>query len=64
MKTIWYSRRSFISALAVICITVVGLVNNVDVSMALASVAIGVAGANAFEGLKTSKGIDNPDEKR
>lgn len=49
MKTLWHSRRTFISALAVVCITAVGIYKGFDVSMALASVAIGMAGANAYE---------------
>ena len=49
MKTLWHSRRTFISTLAILCMTAVGLYKGIDVSMALASVAIGVAGANAFE---------------
>lgn len=57
MKKIWQCRRS---SLAVICIMVLGLLGffkNMDVSMAIASIAIGVAGANAYE--KKTNGVSN-----
>lgn len=55
MKSFLYSRRTFISALAVIAIMVVGIKNGQDVSMALASVAIGLSAANAHEASSVAK---------
>lgn len=49
MKTLWYSRRTFISALSILAIAVVGVHNHIDVSMALASIAIGLSASNAYE---------------
>ena len=43
------SRRFMSAALAVVDLTVLALCNKVDTSMAIASVAIAVAGANALE---------------
>ena len=54
MRTIWYSRRCFIASLAILSISVVGIYKGYDVSMAIASVAVGIAGANAYES-KTDK---------
>ncbi len=49
MRNILYCRRTFICTLAILCLTAIGLYKGIDVSMALASVAIGLAGANAYE---------------
>lgn len=49
MRNIMVCRRTFICTLAILCLTAIGLYKGVDVSMALASVAIGLAGANAYE---------------
>lgn len=55
MKFLKTCRRTFIAALAIGCLTVLGLAKDFDVSMALASVAIGLAGANAYEKRGTPK---------
>ena len=49
MKHIINCRRTFIAVLAILCLTSLGLVKGIDVSMALASVAIGLAAANSYE---------------
>lgn len=49
MRTVWYSRRSWIATISVLGMVVLGIHNNIDVSMALASIAIGVAASNAYE---------------
>lgn len=49
MRNILICRRTFICTLAILCLTAIGLYKGIDVSMALASVAIGLAGANAYE---------------
>lgn len=55
MRSLWTSRRTFIATLSVLCMTALGLYNHIDVSMALASIAIGVAAANAHEGKGTPR---------
>ncbi len=59
MRTVWFSRRSWIATISVIGLVALGLVKGIDVSMALASIAIGVAGANAYES-KTDKKSGEP----
>lgn len=49
MKKLLTCRRSMIAILAIFCLTAVALVNGTDTSMAIASVAMGVAGANALQ---------------
>jgi hypothetical protein len=49
MKYLWTSRRTFIAALAILSLMAFGMVKGVDISMALASIAIAVAGSNAAE---------------
>ena len=48
-------RRSLIAILAIGCLTYLGVHNNIDVSMALASVAIGLAGANSAQNIYSGK---------
>jgi hypothetical protein len=55
MKNFMLCRRTFIATLSIICLTAIGIVNHMDVSMALASVAIGLAAANAHERASKSK---------
>ena len=55
MKNILYCRRTFIAALAICCLTALGILKDMDVAMALASVAIGLAGANSYEKASTAK---------
>ncbi len=55
MKHLLLCRRTFIAALAIGCLTALGIHNNIDVSMALASVAIGLAAANAGESAARAK---------
>ena len=49
MRILLKCRRTVVAIFAICCLTVLGLAKDFDVSMALASVAIGLAGANAFE---------------
>jgi hypothetical protein len=49
MKHIWSCRRSGIAVIAIAALVVLGYTGGTDVSAALAAVAIGVAGANAYE---------------
>lgn len=49
MKSFLYCRRTFIAVVAIGCLTGLGIYKSYDVSMALASVAIGIAVSNAGE---------------
>lgn len=49
MKHIWNCRRTGIAVIAIMALTILGYNNGTDVAAALAAVAIGVAGANAYE---------------
>lgn len=43
------SRRATSSLLAIICLTILGIVNKIDTSMAIATVAGAMAAANAYQ---------------
>lgn len=49
MNKIWSCRRTFLGALAIVCLTGLGYTKDVDVSMALAGVVASVAAANSYE---------------
>lgn len=55
MKNVLLCRRTFIACMSILCLTALGLVKGMDVAMSLASVAIGLAGANSFEAAAKSK---------
>jgi len=55
MKNILICRRTFICTLTLLLLVVLGLVDKIDVSMAMASVAIGLAGANSLENSMKAK---------
>jgi hypothetical protein len=43
------SRRAWVAILAVLCLTVLGLVNKIDTSVSIAAVATAIAAANGYE---------------
>lgn len=49
MKSVIWCRRTFICILSLGCITAVAIFNHTDPSWAIASMAVGLAGANAGE---------------
>lgn len=49
MNNLATSRRLIVNVLGIICITIIGIYNKVDVSFAIASVAIGISAANAYQ---------------
>ncbi len=49
MIKIWKCRRSSIAVICILVLGVLGYTKGMDVASALAAVAIGVAGANAYE---------------
>ncbi len=58
MNHLLTSRRTFISALGIVCLTAVGLYNSIDVSLAIAGICAGVAGANAFGRAKVEADVE------
>lgn len=62
MKQLLKCRRSLIAILAIACLTFLGWeLKSADVAMAIATVAIGIAGANSAESVFSAKkkGDDN-----
>lgn len=55
LKTLLYCRRTLIALFSIGCLTAIGLYKDHDVSVALASVAIGLAASNAAEGAAKSR---------
>ncbi len=51
MRHFMICRRTYIATLAILALTTISLVRGFDVSMALATVAIGLAASNAVEGV-------------
>lgn len=49
MRRIFLCRRTYVATLAITSLAVLGVWRGIDVSMAIASVSVGLAGANAFE---------------
>lgn len=49
MLKIWNCRRSSIAVICILVLGGLGYLKGMDVSMSIATIAIGVAGANAFE---------------
>ena len=49
-------RRTSVAIISIACLTVLGWHRGMDVSMAIASVAIGLAGANSYEKSKAGAG--------
>lgn len=56
MKQLLYCRRTFIAIISIACLTALGMVRGMDVAMALASVAIGLAASNAAENGMKNRG--------
>lgn len=48
-KRILYSRRAFTALFAISCLTLVAVVNRVDTSMSIATVAVGLAASNSYQ---------------
>ncbi len=51
MKKLWNDRRFITSIFAISCLTILGYTKNLDVSIAISGVALGIAAANASEGI-------------
>lgn len=50
MKKILDCRRTFVSVLAIVCLTALGIHKGIDTSMAIAGIAAALSGSNAWEG--------------
>ncbi len=48
-KRILYSRRAVTALFSISCLTLIALVNHIDTSMAIATVAVGLAAANSHQ---------------
>lgn len=49
MKYLFYCRRTLTSMLGIVCLTFLGYYHNQEVAMAIATVTVGLAGANAYQ---------------
>lgn len=55
MKKLLSCRRSLLSLVGMVLLFVLGIVNKVDVSMAIAGIVASVAASNAYQGSKEKK---------
>jgi hypothetical protein len=55
MKKLFNCRRSLVSCFGILSLTVIALVNKLDVALSIAAICGAVAGANAFQGSKEPK---------
>lgn len=46
---ILYSRRAFTALFSISCLTIIALVNKIDTSMSIATVAVGLAASNSYQ---------------
>jgi len=49
MSKIWSCRRTFVAVLAILCLTGLGIFSAATVAPSIATVALAIAGANAFQ---------------
>lgn len=52
MRQIFKCRRSSVAVIAIGVLTFLGYTKSMDVAMAISTVAVGLAGANAYQGRK------------
>lgn len=52
MKHIYQCRRTFVAISGLIGLTFLGYTKDIDVATSMAAIAIGLAGANSYEGSK------------
>lgn len=55
MKNVLLCRRTFIAVLSLVSLVTIAIINHADVSMAVASIAVALAGANSVENTLKSK---------
>lgn len=54
MKNVLYCRRTFVAVFATTLLAAMAFVNGTDTSMAIATVAVGLAASNSYERAKRS----------
>lgn len=64
MLPILKCRRSIVAIIAIGCLTALGMSKGLDVSSAIAMVAMGVAGANSAEGVFSFKSSKKKTNKK
>lgn len=55
MRKILNCRRSMIALFSILCLTVLGVVQGIDVSFAIAGIVASIAGANSYQGAAERK---------
>lgn len=55
MRNLWSCRRTFISTLAILCLTGIAIAKGVDVSVAIATICAALGAANAYERVGMTK---------
>ncbi len=60
-RSLLLCRRTLVALVAIGCLTWIGLTTTTDVAVAIASVAIGLAGSNAAQAAYTSKNVKKDD---
>jgi hypothetical protein len=58
MKNVLLCRRTFIAVLGIISTLALGLINQLDVSLAIAGMVTSICAANAYEGAAKGKAND------
>ena len=59
IKRVIYSRRAFVSLVAIGCLTIIAILNKVDTSMSIASIAVGLAASNSYQ----KRGVTPPKDE-
>jgi hypothetical protein len=57
MKNILYCRRTFVAVFSISLLAAMAFANSTDTSMAIATIAVGLAASNSFERSKTKSSI-------
>jgi hypothetical protein len=63
VRRILNSRRSVVALVGILALTVLGLVNKVDVSVSVAACVAAVAGAGGLQGLSRKESNGEPENK-
>jgi hypothetical protein len=63
VKRILNSRRSVVALAGILALTVLGLVNKVDVSLSVAACVAAVCGAGGLQGLARKEALSEPETK-
>lgn len=58
MRALTYCRRTFVAAFGIMGLLALGAWKNVDVGLPIATICIGLSGANAYEGAASKKSTE------